>query len=162
MNLNRKQDSYKLVMKTFLLSIKPKYGYAILEGKKKFELRKCVSSVIQPGDLVIMYFSSPVKAIVGYFRAGRVFVSTPEELRKTLANMGDTGVDEEDWTYVYGYKKVMAIEVKNPRRCRVVTLEELRKLGFRPPISYVVLKEEKAKILIKECQIELDEEERNE
>ena len=144
-------------MRIFLLSIKPKYGNAILEGKKKYELRKCVSSVVRPGDLVIMYFSSPVKAIIGYFTAGNVIVSTPEELRKRLSSMRDTGIDEEDWMYVYGFRKVMAIEVRNPRKCRTLTLEEMRKLGLKPPVSYIPLKEDKAKILLRECQIELEE-----
>jgi len=142
-------------MRTFLLSIKPKYGYAILEGKKKYELRKCVSSVIKPGDLVIMYFSSPVKAIVGYFVAGEVIVSTPDELKRRLREREDTGIEEEDWTYIEGFRKVMAIEVKNPRTCRRVTLDELRRLGLRPPISYMALKEDKARILIRECEIEI-------
>ncbi len=142
-------------MRIFLLSIKPKYGYAILEGRKKYELRKCVSSVVKPGDLVIMYFSSPVKAIVGYFTAGEVIVSTPEELKRKLKQMRDTGIDDEDWTYVDGFRRVMAIEVKNPRTCRKLSLEEMRKLGLRPPISYMMLKEDKARILIRECEIKI-------
>ncbi len=143
-------------MRIFLLSIKPKYGYAILEGKKKYELRKCVGSVVRPGDLVIMYFSSPVKAVVGYFIAGRVIVSTPEELRQKLQLVKDSGIEEEDWSYVNGFRKVMAIEVRSPRTCKRLSLEELRKLGLNPPISYMALKEDKAKILIRECQIDVE------
>ncbi len=142
-------------MKIILLSIKPKYGYAILEGRKKYELRKCVNVVIEPGDLIIMYFSSPVKAILGYFKAGKVYVTSPQQLRKILSELGDIGVDEEDLTYVEGFNKVMAIEVVEPRRCREVPLEKLRKLGLNPPVSYVRLKDEKARIILKECGIDV-------
>ncbi len=142
-------------MKIILLSIKPKYGYAILEGKKKYELRKCVNVVIEPGDLIIMYFSSPVKAILGYFKAGKVYVTSPQQLRRILAELGNIGVDEEDLTYVEGFSKVMAIEVVEPRKCREVPLEKLRKLGLNPPVSYVRLKDEKAKIILRECGIDV-------
>ncbi len=147
-------------MRVILLSIKPKYGYAILEGRKKFELRKCVNVRILPGDLVIMYFSSPVKAVVGYFKAGRVFLASPEEIRRLIVRFGDVGVDDEDFSYIDGFRKVMAIEVLEPSRCREVPLSRLRELNLRPPISYIALSEDVAQILLKECNIEPRDDER--
>ncbi|NPA23634.1 MAG: hypothetical protein GXO23_05010 [Crenarchaeota archaeon] len=141
-------------MRVILLSIKPKYGYAILEGKKKYELRKCVNAVIRPGDVVLMYFSSPVKAILGCFRAGKVYVASPEEIERIVRSLGDVGVDDEDLSYIRGFRKVMAIEVKDPRPCRKVSLERLRELNIRPPISYQPLTDDVAKILLKECGID--------
>ncbi|NPA69626.1 MAG: hypothetical protein GXO26_02365 [Crenarchaeota archaeon] len=141
-------------MRVILLSIKPKYGYAILEGKKKYELRKCVNAVIRPGDLVLMYFSTPVKAIAGYFKAGKVYVASPEEIERIVKSLGDIGVDDEDLSYIRGFRKVMAIEVIDPRPCRKVSLERLRELNIRPPISYQPLTDDVAKILLKECGID--------
>jgi len=147
-------------MRVILLSIKPKYGFAILEGRKKYELRKCVNVRVMPGDLIIMYFSSPVKAIVGYFKAGKVFLASPEEIKNIISKLGDVGVDEEDFTYIDGFRRVMAIEVVEPRRCREVPLSRLRELNLRPPISYIALSEDIAQILLKECGIDLRHDER--
>ncbi len=141
-------------MRVILLSIKPKYGYAILEGRKKYELRKCVNAVIKPGDIVLMYFSNPVKAISGYFKAGKVYVASPEEIERIVRSLGNIGVDEEDLSYIRGFRKVMAIEVLDPRPCRKVSLDRLRELNIRPPISYVPLTDDVAKILLKECGID--------
>lgn len=140
----------------FLLSIKPKYGYAILGGKKKFELRKCIGKPISTGNLIVMYFSTPVKAIMGYFIAGKVLIKKPEELKKELVNYEELGIDDEDWSYILGYHKAMAIEVVNPTKCKPITLDELRKLGIKPPISYMKLKPEQAKILLKKLEIEFN------
>ena len=85
----------------FLLSIKPKYGYAILDGKKKFELRKCIGKPINTGDLVVMYFSTPVKAIMGYFIAGKVIIEEFVEIR------GETVVEVYNELYPYYAKAIL-------------------------------------------------------
>ena len=66
-------------MRAFLLSIKPKYRRAILGGKK-FELRRLVGPRVERGDPIVPYFSSPVKAVMGAFVAGEVYVGTRREL----------------------------------------------------------------------------------
>jgi len=137
-----------------LLSIKPKYGKAILNQVKKFELRKCVGKPIRSGDLIIMYFTSPVKAVFGYFIAGRVYIEHPEVLKLIMSKVENTGIDEEDWSYVENYPKAMAIEVINPKPCRPVSLEKLRQLGITPPMSYMFLKYDKARQLVRECIVE--------
>ncbi|MHC1600939.1 MAG: DNA-binding protein [Candidatus Nezhaarchaeales archaeon] len=123
--------------RVLLMSIKPKYGYDILRGIKKIELRGFVGD-IAPGDIVVLYLSSPVQAICGEFRVGRVVFGL-EEARRFVDNYGDSGVSDEDWLYVIGKKRPMAIEVLNPIEYPVkVTLSDLRRLipGFRPPLSY--------------------------
>ncbi len=142
-------------MNVVLLSIKPKYGKAILNQIKKFELRKCVGKPIRSGDLIIMYFTSPIKAVSGYFIAGRVYIEHPEVLKLIMSKVENTGIDEEDWSYVENYPKAMAIEVINPKPCRPVSLEKLKQLGITPPMSYMFLKHDKARQLIRECIVEL-------
>jgi len=53
------------------MSIKPKYGLEILRGRKKVELRGSVGT-ITPGDVVVLYLSSPIQAIGGELIAPNV------------------------------------------------------------------------------------------
>lgn len=126
-----------------LMSIKPHFAEEILSGKKKFELRARVAP-LNSGDLVIIYASSPVKSIIGVFRAGKIFIGNYEEIINILRNYPKAGITEEDLKYIANRKrKVMAVEVLAPRRLsRPVALSEIRKLipGFRPPVSYMKLK----------------------
>ena len=55
---------------TVLLSIKPDYVEKILDGSKKYEFRKIIfNDNIQR---IMIYSSSPVKKIVGFFRRGQI------------------------------------------------------------------------------------------
>ena len=123
------------------MSIKPKYGLEILRGRKKVELRGSVGSITS-GDVVVLYLSSPVQAISGEFRVGRVVFGV-DEIKKLVEGLKDLGVDEEDWSYLIGRRRPMAIEVLDPLEYDVkVTLHALRSElpGLRPPRSYRVLR----------------------
>jgi predicted transcriptional regulator len=50
-----------------LLSIKPKYVKAILNGTKKYELRKSAFRCKEDIERVYIYATSPVKKIVGIY-----------------------------------------------------------------------------------------------
>jgi len=50
-----------------ILSIQPKFFDLILSGKKTVELRKQLPKKLQKGVLVLLYVSSPVKALAGAF-----------------------------------------------------------------------------------------------
>jgi len=120
-----------------LMSIKPKFGLEILRGNKKVELRG-FSGRIATGDVVVLYLSSPVQAIYGEFRVGRVVFGV-EEIKEFLKSLKDPGVDQEDWSYIIGRRKPMAIEVLNPKEYEVkTTLRAIRGEipSFRPPMSY--------------------------
>ncbi|MCD6409419.1 MAG: ASCH domain-containing protein [Candidatus Verstraetearchaeota archaeon] len=124
-----------------LMSIKPRFGEQILAGVKKIELRRMFQPVVR-GDRVILYFSSPVKALVGEFTAGEVYSGAVEEVKRLVKKMGEVGVGEEDWLYVVGARRALAIEVMEPKRYpRMVPLEVLRRRipGFMPPMSYLRL-----------------------
>ena len=124
-----------------LMSIKPKFGEHILAGEKKIELRKMFQPVMK-GDRILLYFSSPVKALVGEFTAGEVYSGAVEEVKRLVEKMGEVGIGEEDWLYVVGARRALAIEVVEPKRYpRMVPLEVLRRRipGFMPPMSYLRL-----------------------
>lgn len=130
-------------MELVLMSIKPGFGDAILDGRKRAELRRLVNGPIMPGDTIVLYLSSPRKAIEGFFRAGRVYIGRRSELMSIARGLGDLGLREGDWGYIDEDREGMMILVNEPRRCpRPITLEQLINLirGFKPPLSYVRLR----------------------
>lgn len=74
--------------RTVLMSIRPGYAEKILAGLKQYELRKRFG--IRTGDRIILYASTPIKAVVGEFRAGVVIagscvdVTVPEVWTRTI------------------------------------------------------------------------------
>lgn len=133
-----------IVAKVYLMSIKPKFAYQIFTGVKKFELRRSIGLDIEPGSRVVLYVSGKVKAILGEFTVGRVIEGTAEYVWKTIRQYGDVGIDSDDWPYIKGAKKAIAIEVLNPVMYdRPIKLDEIKRVipGFMPPLSYRILYE---------------------
>jgi len=130
--------------RTFLMSIRPQFAYQILRGEKKFELRRRISTPVAPGSVVVIYASGSVKALVGEFLVGRVYSGTAEEVWRQVMMHPSPGVDRDDWPYIRGSKRAMALEVERVLVYPVqVSLRELRRIipGWQPPISYKVLRE---------------------
>ncbi|MEZ0318992.1 MAG: hypothetical protein ABWK05_03230 [Pyrobaculum sp.] len=127
------------------MSIKPRFGEEILAGVKKFELRR-LFSLVEPGSLVFLYFTKPVGAVVGRFRAGVVFVVPVGNLGRLLSELG---VGEEDLRYAPGGGYVLLIEVREPRRCKKAV--SLGELGVRPPRSYLRLERGVGERLLSLC-----------
>jgi len=120
----------------YIMSIKPIFGEQILEGVKGYELRR--RGRVAPGSIVVLYESSPVKAVVGEFRVGRTFYASFEELARRIRRGELRGCGEEDIPYIKGSGRVLVMEVLDPLRYpRAVSLAELRRAipGFRPPVS---------------------------
>ncbi len=130
--------------RAYLISIRPKFAYQIFARQKKFELRRWIGIPIEPGSTIVVYVSGNVKAIVGEFKVGKVIVGPPRKVWDEVMKYPKPGIDEDDWPYIAGSKKAMAIEVLDPIIfVRPVKLEELRNIipGFMPPLSYRVLYE---------------------
>lgn len=130
--------------KKYLMSIRPKFAYQIFAGQKKFELRRWIGIPVEPGSTIIVYVSGTVKAIVGEFKVGKVIVGPPRKVWNEVMKYPSPGIDEDDWPYIAGSKRAMALEVLEPHIfSRPVKLEELRNIipGFMPPLSYRVLYE---------------------
>ncbi len=123
----------------YLMSIRPKYAYRIFTGIKRFELRKWFGIVPARGSIIIVYSSGSVKAIIGEFRVGRVFLGAPSEVWDFLTQQPNTGVGRDDYSYIHGSRKAMAIEVVDPKLySKPIKLAELRSIipGFMPPLSF--------------------------
>jgi len=123
-------------MRTVLMSIKPMYSQRILAREKSYELRRTPVK-LREGDRVVVYASSPVKAVVGVFMVAGVKRDAPDRLWEEHAD--NFGIDEAAYRqYFEGADLGHAIEVGDVVEVEPVPLNRLRKRidGFRPPQSY--------------------------
>jgi predicted transcriptional regulator len=125
-----------------LLSIRPEYARKIFVDKtKNVELRR-VRTRLKPGDLVVVYVSSPEKALVGSFEVERIiFEDLPKDLKKFWQQVGEqSGLDTREFkTYYQGASLGVGIFFKEIKVFpKPVKLESLRKQlpHIKPPQSY--------------------------
>lgn len=120
-----------------LLSIKPGFANAILEGTKTFEFRRAVFR--RPTvHKVIIYSSSPVSRVVGEFLIESILEL---ELKKLWALTARGAGIERDFfnDYFRGRKTGFALKVHSPRRyAKPLKLREHFGLS-RPPQSFCYL-----------------------
>lgn len=119
-----------------LLSIKPEFGEKILEGEKEYEFRKTVFKDPSKVDNIIMYASSPVQRIIGFFSISKVIEGRPEDLWNRFKDQ--SGIDDRGrfLDYFAGRKTGYAIEIEN-----VVPLSQPVDPSsyiddFQPPMSF--------------------------
>ncbi len=93
-----------------LLSIHPQYANAIVNGKKKVEFRKIKFS--KDIKSVVIYATSPLKQILGYFEISYIEEATPRYLWIKHKDVGH--IDYEDFNKYYSSPKYgIAIVIKN-------------------------------------------------
>lgn len=120
-----------------LLPIQPQYATPIIEGRKKVEFRKTVFRT--PPTHVVVYASSPVKCVVGYFNVSHVDVAPVHLLWSRYGEVGC--IEEGDFTAYYGDREhgivlgVGDVVVLN----EPISLSDLG-LDHRPPQSFMYLK----------------------
>lgn len=117
-----------------LLSIKPKYANAILNGEKEYEFRKVIFKE-KNVEKVYIYSSSPIKKIVGVFTVGGIIEDHPKRIWKKCQDK--SGITKEDFfTYFNGCKKGYAIKIDNLKPMK--TPLDLKKIypDFIPPQSF--------------------------
>jgi predicted transcriptional regulator len=122
-----------------LLSIKPEFANAILDGTKTFELRRSIfrSATVRK---IVIYASSPVSCVVGEFIVGGILALEPQQLWEVTAN--GAGISREFFEeYFDGCDIGYALKVSRPLRYHEPsTLKDL--FGFsRPPQSFRYLPE---------------------
>jgi predicted transcriptional regulator len=115
-----------------LMSIRPAYADAILNGTKTVELRRRRPS-FPPGTPVLIYSSSPDQRVTGTFDVGRVLAAPPSSLWRRVSGRAGVPRDLFD-AYFAGCETAYAIEVLRPRRLRPT------ELPLRPPQSYLILR----------------------
>lgn len=137
-----------------LLSIKPKYAEKLFSGNKQVEFRR-VRSRLNINDLVLVYVSSPKKALVGSFEVKHItqieIKKLPKDLKKFWNEVKNiAGISSKEFqTYYDGASVMVGIFVKNIKILPYpIELTELREKipEFRPPQSYRYLKENEFQI----------------
>jgi predicted transcriptional regulator len=121
-----------------LLSIKPQYARKIFDGTKTVELRRIKPKHLNDGDLIWVYESAPVKALVGAFEVEKVIEESIEQLWKKVQKKSAISKQEYN-SYFQGTAMGVAIfisqfwELTNP-----IPLESLRQepYSFTPPQSF--------------------------
>jgi predicted transcriptional regulator len=120
-----------------LLSIKPKFAHAILEGTKTFEFRRTIFRSPTVHKIVI-YASSPISRVIGEFMIGGILALDPKRLWEETA--GGAGVDREFFDdYFRGRDIGYALKVRFPKRyAKHLVLSDHFGL-LRPPQSFCYL-----------------------
>ncbi|WP_293161714.1 ASCH domain-containing protein [Okeania sp. SIO2C9] len=142
-------QDYSIMPNTVLLSIKPEYADKIFkERTKEVELRR-VFPDLDKDDLVIVYVSSPKKAVVGYFKIKNIIKKEVSYLWEEVE--GKAGITHEEfYDYYSGVKFGIGIFFKKSKTFKKpVELEKLRQElnNFRPPQSYRYLKPDEWEVL---------------
>lgn len=138
-----------------LLSIKPEYAHKIFSGEKTVELRR-VRTRLNTGDLVLIYVSSPRKALVGTFEVEHISQIKLEDVQRDLNKFwtqvkDKAGISSEKFeNYYRGASLVVGIFVRNVITFDVpIDLEQVRKKmpKFKPPQSYHYLTDSEMSVL---------------
>ena len=123
-----------------LFSIRPQFAAEILAGTKTTEMRRRAPNVA-PGDTVIVYETSPTRAIVGLARVSSI-VNGPARKLWSVAKHSAGLSRREYYSYLSGCPTASAIHLRGAVRFREsIPLSEARKLApsFTPPQSWCYL-----------------------
>jgi predicted transcriptional regulator len=132
-----------------LLSIRPEYANKIFNRTKTVELRRIRPRLLNEGDRVVVYVSSPQQAVVGSFKVDNIVEKPVTELWEEVEKLA--GISHEDfYDYYYGVRLGVGIFLKDIHRfSQPVELHRLRnKLpNLKPPQSFRYLTANQFKIV---------------
>jgi predicted transcriptional regulator len=120
-----------------LLSVRPRFAEALLDGSKTVEVRRRAARLF-PGALCLVYASSPACALLGALRVASVDVDDPETLWRRHGDQTALERPEFD-AYLSGSPVACAIAVAEAVTfAQPVPLSELRRRhsSFVTPQSY--------------------------
>lgn len=123
--------------KIIVISIKPEFTNLIFEGSKKIELRKSCPNA-QPGDLMIVYSTSPEMAMVGICMIKEVIKTTPDDI--WVNHSENLGIDEKRFNEYYSNSETaVGIVFSNVRRFKSkMPLKKVKEFfpTFTPPQTF--------------------------
>lgn len=121
--------------RALFISVKPQYADAILEGRKTVELRRTRPN-LPDGSLVILYSSTPTRAVVGWAQLIGVREGTPLEIWDEYGHAA--AIDEPDYDiYFDGAEQAFALELDDVvTATQQVPLSVIRSIGIQPPQSW--------------------------
>src|SRR4051794_125899 len=111
--------------RALFLSLKPTYAELLLSGEKTVELRR-IRPRTAPGTLVIVYASTPTRAVLGTCVVKAIGAEKPSLIWRLHGPR--TGVRRREFdNYFEGRSLAVAISVTRPRRlAEPIALNELR------------------------------------
>ncbi|HTW17290.1 MAG TPA: ASCH domain-containing protein [Nocardioides sp.] len=121
--------------RSLFISVKPRYADAILAGTKTVELRRTRPN-LPDGSLVILYSSTPTRAVVGWAHLTGVRVGTPTEIWAKYGTKA--AIDEPDYdAYFDGTDQAFALELNSVvAAVQPIPLDTIRSIGIQPPQSW--------------------------
>lgn len=132
-----------------LISIKPKYAEMIFNGVKTIELRRKFPKV-KKGTFVMIYASSPIKAVIGIGIVDDVTSGNPLSFWPSVKQ--NAGVTLQEFKNYYEDSSVaVGIHLKEISRLpRPLNLSQLREVWpkFHPPQGYHYLSQDRYAELI--------------
>ena len=118
-----------------LLSLHPRFAELIYQRAKQWEIRR-VHVSLKPGDMALIYETSPVCQVTGAFSVSRVLHGPPQEIARLIE---DPSHRLDVRTYLNGARSASAIGIGNARRWR--RPRSLSRFGIpRAPQSYVFVR----------------------
>lgn len=116
-----------------LLSIKPKYATAIIEGVKRYEFRRVIFR--RRITSIYIYSTSPVNKIVGLFEVDKIIKEHPQEIWSMCHEYAAIS-ESEFFNYFEGFLTAYAIKIKSVSRFGR-EIDPYRYIeNFRPPRSF--------------------------
>lgn len=126
--------------RALFLSLRPRFAELLLDGRKTIEVRR-TQPKIMPGGLVLLYASSPTRALVGTAAVTSVSVSDRDDIWARHGAL--TGLSRAEYDrYLRGATAAVAIALCDLSRLpQPFGLPELRRgrSWFRPPQSFCYL-----------------------
>ncbi len=123
--------------KIVVVSIKPEFANKIFDGSKKIELRKA-SPNARPGDLMIVYSTSPEMAVIGVCKIQEVIKTSPREIWEKHSDI--LGIDEDRFNDYFSESTIaVGIVIENARRLKSkIPLRSIRDKfpEFAPPQTF--------------------------
>ena len=127
------------------LPIKPRYAIAIKNRDKKVEFRKAKFKNRET-DYCIVYASSPLKKVIGYFRFREIDEGKPSNIWKKYNKIG--AIDKKHFYEYFGNRdKAYAIKIEEFFPTETIDPKERIK-GFSIPQSFRYLSVEETKLLL--------------
>ena len=133
----------KRLKRDFLVSIRPAYVEKIVAGSKTVELRRRFAEDVAEGAVILIYSTSPTRAIIGSAIIGGVRRLRLDDL---WSQFGEAACIERQNFDIYfgGLEKGYAILLKDVLAFRrAIAAEDLKKrFGFVAPQSFMYLRQE--------------------
>ena len=120
-----------------ILSVKPRFAEAIIEGKKRYEFRKSMFERENVGQVYI-YSTSPVSKIVGSFEVEDIIEDSPEGIWETCHRHAAISEDEF-FRYFNGAATAFAIKIAHMQGFAIPLDPCSLFEDFRPPQSFCYL-----------------------